>query len=147
MQAYTELFLDTYFRWMRDTLHRYDQHHLLLGSRLQPGTINNEALCRIMGQYTDVVSYNYYTNGVDRDSLRRIYQWTGEKPMMLSEFFWSSPRSSGLPGGYQGPRDAGRSWAGLSQLCRARSVARVRGWSRVVHVGRSASQWYVVGQI
>jgi hypothetical protein len=45
------------------------------------------------------MSFNYYTNGVDRDFLRRIYGWTGGKPMMLSEFYWSASRESGLTGG------------------------------------------------
>jgi hypothetical protein len=36
---------------------------------------------------------------VDKDSLKRIHEWTGGLPMMLSEFFWSSPRDSGLTGG------------------------------------------------
>jgi hypothetical protein len=36
---------------------------------------------------------------VDKDSLKRIHEWTGGLPMILSEFFWSSPRDSGLAGG------------------------------------------------
>ena len=31
--------------------------------------------------------------------LRRIHDWTGGKPMVLSEFYWSSPSDSGLIGG------------------------------------------------
>ena len=30
-----------------------------------------------MGKYLDVMSFNYYTNGIDKGFLRRIYEWTG----------------------------------------------------------------------
>lgn len=52
-----------------------------------------------MGKHVDVVSYNYYTYGVDTAALKRFHEWTGGRPMMLSEFFWASPKDSGLIGG------------------------------------------------
>jgi hypothetical protein len=45
------------------------------------------------------MSFNYYTNGVDKDFIRRVYHWTGGRPMMMSEFFWGASRESGLAGG------------------------------------------------
>jgi len=99
VQAFTGLFLEELFRFVTDTYHRYDKTHLLIGNRLQPGTINNEQLCRICGKYLDVMSFNYYTYGFDKDFLRRIYEWTGGRPMMLSEFFWGASKASGLSGG------------------------------------------------
>jgi len=95
---FTGQFFDAYFKLVSDTFHKYDSHHLLIGSRLQPGTINNEQLCRICGKYLDVMSFNYYTDAVDKDFLKRIYAWTG-RPMMLSEFYWSAGKASGLAGG------------------------------------------------
>jgi hypothetical protein len=38
----------------------------------------------------DVISINYYTWGVDRSFIERLYKWTGGKPQMWSEFFYSS---------------------------------------------------------
>jgi hypothetical protein len=99
MQAFTELFLTEYFRQIADAFHKYDRNHLLLGNRWQPGTANNELLCRIAGQYVDVISLNYYTYGIDKPFLDRLHGWTGDKPMMLSEFYWASPSDTGLPGG------------------------------------------------
>jgi len=96
MQDYTGIFLDSYFSLVSHAFHQYDPNHLLLGNRLQPATINNEQLCRIMGKYLDVVSYNYYTFAYDKDFLTRIQGWTGDRPMLLSEFFWSSSKDSGL---------------------------------------------------
>ena len=99
MQEYTGLFLDRLFTLVEATFRKYDQHHLLLGYRLQYGTINSEQLCRLLSRHVDVVSFNYYTYGLDVDFLNKIHGWTDGKPMLLSEFYWSSPRDSGLSGG------------------------------------------------
>ena len=101
MQAFSGLFITEYYRRITETFHRYDQHHLLIGNRWQPGTANNEQLCRIAGEYMDVISVNYYTYGLDQAFLNRIHTWSGRKPMMLSEFYWSSDSDSGLSGGRQ----------------------------------------------
>jgi hypothetical protein len=92
-------FLEAYFQLVAGTFRKYDKNHMLIGNRLQAGTINNEQLCRISGKYLDVVSFNYYTYYFDKDFLDRIYRWTGGRPMFLSEFYYSSPKDSGLPGG------------------------------------------------
>ena len=96
MGAFYEKFLDNYFRLVTRTFRRYDSHHLLIGNRLQAGTINNETLCRLSGQYLDVVSFNYYTYGLDTDLLKRLNKWSGGRPMMLTEFYWGAPSQSGL---------------------------------------------------
>ncbi len=96
---FTGVFLEEYFRIITESFRRHDPNHLLLGCRLQPGTIDDEPLCRITGKYVDVMSFNYYTNGVDKDFLRRIYGWTGGRPMMMSEFYWGASKESGLAGG------------------------------------------------
>ena len=99
MKQFTALYLDAYFALASTSFRKHDAHHLLLGARYQPVTINDEQLCRITGKYCDVISFNYYTMGVDRALLQNIHTWSGGKPVMLSEFFWSSPRDSGLVGG------------------------------------------------
>ena len=99
IQEFTGLFLETYFKLVADAFHKYDTHHMLIGNRFQSGTINNEQLCRISGKYMDVISFNYYTYYLDKDFLNRIHQWTGGRPMFLSEFYYNSTKDSGLPGG------------------------------------------------
>ncbi len=99
MQKFTGLFLDAYFRLVTAAFHRHDTNHLLIGNRFQPGTINNETVCRLSGKYMDVISFNYYTYGLDRDLLARVHGWTGDRPMFFSEFYFSSPGDSGLSGG------------------------------------------------
>jgi hypothetical protein len=126
MQAYTGLFLETYFKLVADTFHKYDIHHMLLGNRLQPGTINNEQLCRIAGRYLDVMSFNYYTEAVDKGLLDKIHTWTG-RPILLSEFYWSAPAQSGLVGG----REVG--------------TERERGRAYRNYIEQAASLGYVIG--
>jgi len=96
MQEFAGLFFEAYYRIVHDTFRKYDRNHMLMGNRWQPGTANNEQLCRIAGGYLDVVSVNYYTYGVDREYLGRINKWCGGKPMILSEFYWTSSSDSGL---------------------------------------------------
>jgi hypothetical protein len=126
VETFTGQFFDTYFRLVRDTFRRYDTKHMLIGCRLQPGTINNEQLCRVAGKYLDVMSFNYYTDAVDKDFLNRIYTWTG-RPMFLSEFYWSAGAESGLAGG------------------REVATQRDRGLAYRNYVEQTASLGYVVG--
>ncbi len=99
MDEFTGLYLDSYFSVVNESFRKHDKNHMLIGARYQPQTINNEQLCRITGKYCDVMSFNYYTMGVDKTLLKNVYEWCGHKPIMLSEFFWSSSRDSGLAGG------------------------------------------------
>ena len=96
---FASFFLDEYLRLVKDSFRKHDPNHLLIGSRLQPGTISNEWICRALGKHLDVMSFNYYTYPMDTAFLRRVHEWTGGLPMMLSEFFWSSPSDTGLTGG------------------------------------------------
>ncbi len=100
-KAFTGVFLEELFKLVETNFRKHDKNHMLIGYRLQPVTIRDQQLCGIMGRYVDVNSYNYYTHEVDKEELKRIHQWTGGKPIMLSEFFWSSPKDSGLSGGRQ----------------------------------------------
>jgi hypothetical protein len=99
MRDYMALFHETLFKLVHDNLRLHDPNHMILGTRLQRGTFNNEQYCRILAKYTDVVSYNCYTYGIDRVFLTKVQGWLGGKPMILSEFYWDSPSDSGLPGG------------------------------------------------
>ncbi len=128
MRKFTGIFLDAYFRLVTQTFRKYDQHHMLLGTRLQPGTINNETVCRVSGRYLDIVSFNYYTHGLDRDLLARVHGWIGDKPMFFSEFYFGSAADSGLTGG---AKDV--------------SSQRERGLAYRQYVEQAAALGYVVG--
>lgn len=127
VKAFVGEFMETYFAQVEKAFRQHDTNHMLIGSRLQPVTIEDEQLCRIMGGHLDVVSYNYYTFGVDTLALKRYHEWTGGKPMMLSEFFWASPKDSGLIGG------------------REVSSQQERGLAYRNYVEQSASLGFVIG--
>jgi Domain of unknown function (DUF1083). len=99
MAAFFRLYLDAYYRLIRETFDRHDRNHLLLGNRWTPGTANNEDVVRIGGKYLDVVSVNYYAYAVEKPFLRRIHEWSG-RPLILSEWYYSSTEH-GLGGGLE----------------------------------------------
>jgi len=68
VQEFTGIFLEEYFHLVAEAFRRHDRITCSSAAGLQPGTINNEQLCRIAGKYLDVMSFNYYTNGVDKGS-------------------------------------------------------------------------------
>jgi hypothetical protein len=142
MHDYTGLFFETYFKLVADTFHKYDTNHMLIGNRFQPGTINNEQLCRIAGKYLDIMSFNYYTDGVDKDFLNRIYGWTG-KPMFLSEFYWTAPKESGLLGGSDVSTQQGRGLAYRNYVEQAASLDYIVGieWFTLIDQA-STGRWF-----
>lgn len=99
LHAYAGIFIDAYYKLIRETFDAADPNHMLLGNRWQPGTANNEQLCRIAGTYCDLLSLNYYTYALDVNYLKRLNDWAGGKPWWLSEFYWTAPAECGLQGG------------------------------------------------
>lgn len=94
MQRYAELFYEAYYAALATTFRRHDPNHLMLGSRWQPGTANSESLCRAAGRHMDIVSINYYTLAIDAGFMRRLHGWTGGKPQVWSEFYYTSAAES-----------------------------------------------------
>jgi len=91
MQAFLRLYLETHFGQVIKAFHKYDKNHLLLGSRWQTGTANHEMLVKITSRYVDGISINYYTYAIEKDFLERIHNWSGGKPLLLSEWYFSCP--------------------------------------------------------
>lgn len=112
MQAFTERFIEAYYQRITECFRKFDRHHLLIGNRWQPGTANNEALCRIAGKYLDVISVNYYTERVDPAFMRRVFEWSGQRPQMWSEFFYTAETESNVAGRLDvaTQRDRGRAY-------------------------------------
>jgi hypothetical protein len=101
MQLYTEIFLEKYYSIITETFRKYDKNHMLIGNRWQPGTANSETLCKVAGKYMDVISINYYASEIDKGFVSRLYEWTGRKPQMWSEFYFTSTKQSNAgPGGH-----------------------------------------------
>jgi hypothetical protein len=144
MKAFAGTFLEAYMHLVSDAYRRHDPNHLLLGCRLQPQTINDEQTCRIIGQHVDVMSFNYYTEAaLDTNLLKRIHGWTGGRPLMLSEFFWSSPSDSGLTGGRALKSQKERGLAYRNYVERAAALGIVVGIEWFTLVDQSATgRWF-----
>jgi hypothetical protein len=143
VKAFVGTFLEACFSQVEKAFRQHDPNHLLIGSRLQPVTIEDEQLCRIMGGHVDVVSYNYYTFGVDAAALKRYHEWTGGRPMMLSEFFWASPKDSGLVGGREVRSQQERGLAYRNYVEQAASLGFVIGieWFTLVDQA-TTGRWF-----
>ena len=94
VREFSEMLLEAYYGKIEKAFRRHDRNHLLIGSRWQPGTANDEILCRVAGMHLDVISINYYTAGIDEDFVRRIHRWTGGKPQFWSEFYYTAAKAS-----------------------------------------------------
>ncbi len=90
MRDYLNLYLDSYYSLIRRTFKKHDSNHLLIGSRWTPQTANNENVVRIGGKYLDVISINYYTYGIETDFLKKVHEWSGGRPLLLSEWYYSA---------------------------------------------------------
>jgi Carbohydrate family 9 binding domain-like len=126
MQKYFELFLETRYSLIAKYFHKYDHNHLLIGDRWMPGTANSETLVRIASKYLDVISVNYYTYGIDKNFLDRIHKWSGDKPMLLSEFYFAA-RDQGMGGGTQVSSQSERGLAYRNYVEQAASTGYVVG--------------------
>lgn len=90
MRAFLQLYMETYYSLVRRVVKKYDPNHMLIGSRLTPHTAANEDVVRISGKYLDVISVNYYTYDIQKDFLKKIHDWSGGRPILLSEWYYSS---------------------------------------------------------
>lgn len=127
VQAFFGVLLDRRYKLVHDAFRKHMPNHMLIGDRLQPGTSNNELLINTMGKYLDIVTINYYADGIDRNYLDRIHRWSGGKPMILSEFYYTCPDESGLQGG------------------RGLKTQEQRGLAYRNYVEQAAATGYVVG--
>lgn len=141
--AFASFFLDEYLSLVATHVRKHDPNHLLIGSRLQPATISHEWICRTMGRHLDAMSFNYYTYALDKAFLQRIHEWTGGLPMILSEFFWSSPKDSGLTGGREVDSQEQRGLAYRNYVEQAASLGFVVGIEWFTLVDQSVTgRWF-----
>ncbi|TCV91593.1 hypothetical protein EC912_11023 [Luteibacter rhizovicinus] len=84
--AFLNLYADTYFQTVAQTLKKADPHHLFLGGRLAVRTPEVEAAS---AKWSDVTSINTYTDlpehGFDIAAFRKM-----DKPVMITEFHFGS---------------------------------------------------------
>lgn len=133
MRAFTQLYLETYYSLIRRTFKKHDQNHLLIGSRWTPHTANSEDVVRIGGRYLDVISVNYYTYGIEKDFVKKVHDWSGGRPIIFSEWYYSST-DHGLGGGKEVKDQGERGLAYRNYIEQAIATGCVVG-----------SQWFIYG--
>jgi len=97
MKKFQDLFTDTYYGMAARVFRKHDPHHMLIGSRWQPGTANSAVLLKNAGKYMDVISVNYYTYGIEPDFLKKVHDISGGKPLLMSEWYYGA--NDRAPGG------------------------------------------------
>ncbi|THF73666.1 chitobiase/beta-hexosaminidase C-terminal domain-containing protein [Cohnella fermenti] len=90
MEAFLADYLDRFFGTVSRLYRKYDPNHLLLGDRWITTTFHNETVRRMLseyeGKYVDVISINYYTYSLEPELLKEVYEKSGGKPILMSEF-------------------------------------------------------------
>ncbi|WP_426453069.1 agarase [Paenibacillus sp. S-38] len=99
MDAFLELYLDTYYGTVERLFRKYDTNHLLLGDRWLTTPSNHPKIrgmmARAAGKYMDVISINHYSPQLDRTMLQDVYDKSGGRPVLLTEFAFGT-REQGL---------------------------------------------------
>lgn len=125
-ENFYRLFLREYYGLINKAFRKHNPNHLLIGERLMPGTANSQTLIEEQGRVLDILSINYYTYGVDTDFLTRLHTWSGGKPMILSEFHYTSGEQ-GLAGGMRVATDRDRGLAYRNYLEQAAALKFIVG--------------------
>ncbi len=89
---------DRYYKIVSASIRKYDPNHLFLGERLmsEGGVYQNQSLWKVMGQYEDVVSVNWYhVWGPDPAVINRWTLWS-QKPILLTEWYAKAEDVPGL---------------------------------------------------
>lgn len=90
MDAFFAYYLETFYRTVAQTFRKYDPNHLLLGTRWITTTFHDDKirgmLAEVEGRYVDVISINYYTYKLELDLLQDVYEKSGGRPLLMSEF-------------------------------------------------------------
>ncbi len=128
VNTFEGVLLEAYYKMIAQSYRKYCPNHLLLGNRWLSSTANDDQVVRIAGKYLDVISANYYTYGLETDFLKRIYNLSGGRPILLSEWHYGAT-DQGLSGGARQVKDQ-----------------RERGLAYRNYVEQAASLGFVIGQ-
>jgi len=140
-------FLEKYYSLIAKTFRACDPNHLLIGNRWMPSTANNETLCRVAGRYLDAISINYYAREVDPAFARRIYEWSGERPQIWSEFFYSAGKEANTgPFTFDLPTQRERGMAYRRYVIAAASLGFVVGTEWFTLIDQSATGRFFQGK-
>ncbi len=103
--AFFAEYIDLLYQKIHTTFRKYDPNHLLMGERLLGSSVTTLNLrvpiMEAAGKYTDVVSYNYYTQFPDNELIHKMHEESGGLPILITEYHTTEP-SHGFQGGMNG---------------------------------------------
>lgn len=78
-----------YYKTLSDIVREADPNHLVLGSRLHGDAARSQELIEACAEFCDVVTFNFYSywDVTKWPNIDRYTVWTGNKPIMLTEFY------------------------------------------------------------
>jgi hypothetical protein len=101
VDSFFRLYLDTYYETVQRLFKKYDPNHLLLGDRwltlpMQSPKIRG-MLAEEAGKFMDVISINHYSQNLDVTMLKDVYEKSGHKPILLSEWSYGTAEQGLAP--------------------------------------------------
>jgi hypothetical protein len=95
MDTFTDTFLDAFYKLYATTIRRHDAQHMIIGDRWLANVINDDKLrgqlATAAGRYLDALTYNYYSWDLSLDRIKDIYDKSGHKPVIITEFHYGEP--------------------------------------------------------
>jgi hypothetical protein len=95
MDTFTDTFLDAFYKLYATTIRRHDDQHMIIGDRWLANVINDDKLrgqlATAAGKYLDALTYNYYSWDLSLDRIKDIYDKSGHKPVIITEFHYGEP--------------------------------------------------------
>ena len=95
IDTFTNTFLDAFYKLYATTIRRHDAQHMIIGDRWFANVINDDKLrgqlATAAGKYLDALTYNYYSWDLSLDRIKDIYDKSGHKPVIITEFHYGEP--------------------------------------------------------
>ncbi len=83
---FAALLAEHYYKTVSEAIRKYDQNHLILGSRLHGRPRFIPAVVQASHRYMDVTSVNFYDRYSPADAIS-LEEWTGDHPCLVTEFY------------------------------------------------------------
>ena len=85
-QGFASLLATKYYKTVSEAIHKYDAHHLIIGSRLHGSPRAIQGVVNASEKYMDVTSVNFYDKFAPNDQIATT-SWTNDKPCLVTEFY------------------------------------------------------------
>ena len=87
---------DRYYSIVSAAIHKYDPHHMYLGSRITGKSKECPEVLQSLGKYSDAISINYYNSWTPDDKLLAMWERESGKPEIITEWYVKGA-DSGMP--------------------------------------------------